>query len=58
MKLVKSQREHLGKYFFDLSKIVAGIYVFAGLPDKPVLFVLGLIIALIFLMVGLILTKG
>jgi len=58
MKLEKSQREHLGKYFFDLSKIVAGIYVFAGLPDKPLLFVLGLVIALIFLIVGLILTKG
>ncbi len=58
MKLADNQRENLGKYFFDLSKIVAGIYVFASLPDKPALFVLGLIIALIFLMVGLILTRG
>ena len=58
MKLTDRQRENLGKYFFDLSKIVAGIYVFASLPDKPILFVLGLVIALIFMICGLILMKG
>jgi len=58
MKLEHAQHENLGKYFFDLSKIVAGIYVFTSLPDKPVLFALGLAISLIFLICGLLLTKG
>jgi len=58
MKLQTSQREHLTKYFFDLSKIVAGIYVFTTLPDKPVLFILGLTISVIFMICGLLLSKG
>jgi len=58
MKLERIQREHLTKYFFDLSKIIAGIYVFTTLPDKPILFILGLVIAVIFLICGLLLAKG
>lgn len=49
MKLDEKQRENLSKYFFDLSKIVAGIYVFTTLPDKPLMFILGLAISLVFL---------
>jgi len=58
MKLDDKQRENLGKYFLDLSKIVAGVYVFTTLPDKPILFTLGLFISLIFLVCGLLLAKG
>jgi len=58
MKLDDKQRENLGKYFFDLSKIVAGVYVFTSLPDAPFLFGLGLLISLIFLICGLLLAKG
>ena len=58
MKLDDKQRENLGKYFFDLSKIVAGVYVFTSLPDNPLLFGLGLLISLIFLICGLLLAKG
>lgn len=58
MKLDDKQQEILGKYFLDLSKIVAGVYVFSTLPDKPVLFAFGLLISLIFLICGLLLTKG
>ena len=58
MKLDDKQRENLGKYFLDLSKIVAGVYVFTSLPDKPVLFALGLFISLVFLICGLLLVKG
>jgi len=58
MRLQTSQREHLTKYFFDLSKIVAGIYVFTTLPDKPVLFILGLTISVVFLICGFLLAKG
>jgi hypothetical protein len=58
MMLDDIQRGHLGKYFLDLSKIVAGVYVFTSLPDRPVLFILGLIISLLFLICGLLLAKG
>ena len=58
MKLDDKQQETLGKYFLDLSKIVAGVYVFSTLSDKPVLFAFGLLISLIFLICGLLLTKG
>ena len=58
MKLDDKQRENLGKYFFDLSKIVAGVYAFTSLPDNPLLFGLGLLISLIFLICGLLLAKG
>jgi len=58
MKPDEKQRENLGKYFLDLSKIVAGVYVFTTLPDKPVLFAFGLFISLIFLVCGLLLVKG
>jgi hypothetical protein len=58
MKLNQTQQHRLGKYFLDLSKIVAGVYVFTSLPDKPLLFILGLIISLIFLICGLLLSKG
>ena len=58
MRLNDKQRENLGKYFFDLSKIVAGVYVFTGLPDKPALFSIGLLSALIFLICGLLLVRG
>ena len=58
MKLDDKQRENLGKYFLDLSKIVAAVYVFTNLPDKPLLFTLGLVISIIFLICGLLLAKG
>jgi len=58
MKLDDKQRENMGKYFFDLSKIVAAVYVFTSLPDNPILFGLGLLISLIFLICGLLLVKG
>ena len=58
MRLGEKQHENLGKYFFDLSKIVAGVYVFTSLPDSPLLFALGLSISIILLVCGLLLVKG
>lgn len=53
MALNQAQREHLGGYLLDISKLIAGIYVFTSLPDKPFQFVLGVLSALCFLMSGL-----
>ena len=54
----ENQITNLGKYFLDISKLVAAIYVFTSLPDKPVVFFSGLFTTIVFLMGGLILLKG
>lgn len=51
--LNRPQREHLARYFLDVSKLIAGIYVFTTLPDKPFQFILGCLPALCFLIGGL-----
>lgn len=58
MALSRTQLEHLGRYFLDISKLIAGIYVFTSLPDKPLQFILGLLSALCFLIGGLWILKG
>lgn len=57
MPLTASQREHLARYFLDISKLIAGIYVFTSLPDKPLQFMLGCASALCFLIGGVWLVK-
>jgi hypothetical protein len=54
----ENQANNLGKYFLDISKLSVGVYVFTSLPDKPLTFVTGLIVAVIFLIGGLVLLKG
>jgi hypothetical protein len=56
--MTANQQKELGKYFIDLSKIAAGVYAFTSLPNKPFLFILGLLIAVLLLGAGLILLKG
>jgi hypothetical protein len=58
MALNAAQREQLARYFLDPSKLIAGIYVFTSLPDKPLQFVLGCCSALAFLTAGLWLLKS
>jgi len=58
MALNASQREHLARYFLDISKLIAGIYVFTSLPDQPLQFVLGCLSAFCFLISGLWLLKN
>ena len=58
MELTEDQATNLGKYFLDISKLIAAIYVFTSLPDKPVIFFAGLFIAIAFLIGGLLLLKG
>ena len=58
MRLDKSQKENLGKYLLDISKLVVGIYVFTSALSKPFLLALGCIIALLFLGAGLYYLKG
>lgn len=58
MALNRSQREHLGRYFLDISKLIAGIYVFTSLPGKPIQFIVGSISALCFLVGGLWILKS
>ena len=57
MGLTRAQREHLARYLLDISKLIAGIYVFTSLPDKPLQFLLGCVSALCFLLSGLWLLK-
>lgn len=58
MNLSKTQRENLGKYFLDMSKIITGVYVLTSLPNKPLLFTLGLFSSLVLLGMGLNILKG
>jgi len=58
MELTENQTTNLGKYFLDISKLIAAIYVFTSLPDKPVAFFLGLTAAILFLAGGLMFLKG
>ncbi|HBH96411.1 MAG TPA: hypothetical protein DDX89_01285 [Candidatus Omnitrophica bacterium] len=58
MALNPAQREHLARYLLDVSKLIAGIYVFTSLPDKPLQFALGCVSALCFLLSGLWLLKS
>ena len=58
MALNRSQLDYLARYFLDVSKLVAGIYVFTSLPDKPLQFVLGCVVALCFLISGLWILKS
>lgn len=58
MEFNENQATNLGKYFLDISKLSVGIYVFASLPDKPLTFFTGIIVAVIFLIGGLMLLKG
>ncbi len=58
MRFNPLQREHLGRYFLDISKLIVGIYVFTSLPDRPLQFILGCLSALCFLIGGLWLLKS
>jgi hypothetical protein len=58
MAFNRAQREHLARYFLDISKLIAGIYVFTSLPGKPLQFILGCLSALCFLIGGLWLLKS
>jgi len=57
MTLNRLQREHLARYFLDVSKLSVGIYMFTSLPDKPLQFVLGCLSAVCFLISGVWLLK-
>ena len=54
-------KENLGKYFIDISKyVMTGVIItsiFKDLEDKSVVYVIGIIVALIALVVGLVLTN-
>jgi hypothetical protein len=54
----ENQITNLGKYLLDISKMIAGIYVFTSFPDKLLVGFFGLICAIIFLLGGLMLLKG
>lgn len=58
MALNRTQRDQLGRYLLDISKLIVGIYVFTALPDKPLQFILGCLSALCFLVSGLWVLKG
>jgi hypothetical protein len=58
MEFNESQVINLGKYLLDISKLIVAIYVFTSLPDKPLVLILGLISALLFLIGGLVILKG
>ena len=57
MEITSKQLNKLGDYLLDISKLVAGIYVFTSLPDKPLQFVLGSFSAISFLIAGIHLSK-
>lgn len=54
-------KENLGKYFIDISKyVMTGVIItsiFNDLEDKSVIYIIGIVVALIALIVGLILTN-
>ena len=62
MRLNKLQKETLGKFFVDMSKIVLTIFVISGLIPKtelPIFFVIiGLLIGIALLTIGLSAIKG
>jgi len=58
MELTENQTTNLGKYFLDISKLIAGIHVFTSFPDKPLVFFVGLFSTVVFLIGGLLILKG
>jgi len=57
MILTTKQLNKLGDYLLDIPKLVAGIYVFTSLPNKPLQFILGSLSAIAFLIAGIHLSK-
>jgi hypothetical protein len=58
MEFNECQISNLGTYLLDISKLIVAIYVFTSSLDKPLMLVLGLICALLFLIGGLVVLKG
>jgi hypothetical protein len=58
VELNETQTNNLGKYFLDISKLIAAIHVFTSSPDKPAVFFVGLFSTVVFLVGGLMLLKG
>lgn len=58
MELTENQTTNFKEYFLDISKLIAAIYVFTSLSDKPVIFFAGLFIAIAFLIGGLLFLEG
>lgn len=62
MKLSKSQRENLGKFFIDMARTVITIFVIGGLIPAAHIptgyIIIGLIVGILLLIIGLYFTKG
>jgi hypothetical protein len=62
MKINRIQKETLGKFFVDMSKVVLTIFVISGLIPAtkiPLVFVFsGLLAGIILLIIGIIILKG